>query len=352
MKISLRAENVLSKWPSNGIEHLGMCPVCGGLDYAILHQGLVDHLFGSPSGPWNLQSCNTCDSAFLNPRPSKESIHIAYKNYYTHGNSAFKSIDLRHNFTALNDVGINYGRHKKFTRQSIRQLLKSLLFFVPVINSSIRNSNRHLPRASKGNDQLLDIGCGDGKFMHMAEQLGWNAEGIDPDEFAVAVCLHDGLNVRVGSVDIISAETKLYDVITCSHVIEHVHDPNEFLRLISTKIRTGGTFWLETPNILSLGHQQFKRNWRGLEPPRHLVIFSVISLTKMLESHGFDVQQMAWNFRQYTNVYRQSSAPTCRNKKFSLVTTAIDIYRIFFGSIVGLLDPNIREFITLKCVKR
>lgn len=343
MKTPLCAENALNTWPLDGIEHLTKCPVCGGADYSILHQNLVDHLFGSPPGPWEMQACNSCGSAFLNPRPSKKSIYIAYENYYTHDNYAEKKMNSNPNSIALNE---------KTIRWPIRQLLKSIFQFLPIVNSSISNSNRHLPRASQGNDQLLDIGCGDGRFMHFARQLGWSVEGVDPDEHAIAVCIRDGLNAKVGDIDSISSETKLYDFVTCSHVIEHIHDPDEFIRLISARIRVGGTFWLETPNIHSLGHEHFKSYWRGLEPPRHLVLFNVTSLTKMLESHGYSVEQMRWNFRQFNNVYQQSAAARSDNKKYTIKDPVMHVYKIFIGSILGLLDANIREFITLKCIKR
>jgi len=339
-------------WPSDGLEYLLRCPVCGHKDYSALYQDLVDHTFGSPVGPWGLQTCHGCESAFLSPRPSEASIHLAYQTYYTHGDLDSVSKESEHSLSESNEESTPRGHAGRPSISAARQLVKSLFLFVPVLRWSVQNSNRHLPRASRGNDQLLDVGCGDGSFMHLAQRLGWKAEGIDTDERAIAVCLRNGLDAKVGDINTISSEPKLYDVVTCSHVIEHIHDPSRFLNLLSSKIRPGGILWLETPNIQSLGHRRFENYWRGLEPPRHLVLFNVDSLREMLQPHGFDVEQMPWNFRQVHNVYRQSGLlngddlrpiPTARLSRAG---------EILIDSMREWLRPSVREFITIKAVKR
>jgi hypothetical protein len=42
-----------------------------------------------------------------------------------------------------------------------------------------------------------------------------------------------------------------------------------------------------TPNTASLGHQLFKKSWRGLEPPRHLYLFCPKSMRAGLSRAGF-----------------------------------------------------------------
>src|SRR5262245_13656597 len=35
-----------------------------------------------------------------------------------------------------------------------------------------------LPRPRPGGDRLLDVGCGDGQFLELAQQRGWKGDGI------------------------------------------------------------------------------------------------------------------------------------------------------------------------------
>ena len=86
-------------------------------------------------------------------------------------------------------------------------------------------------------------------------------------------------------------------MITLSHVIEHVHNPVALLKVCRRLLKPTGQLWLETPNIDGAGHRQYMKNWRGLEPPRHLVLFNSQSLAKALFASGFAriEKRSAWN---------------------------------------------------------
>jgi predicted SAM-dependent methyltransferase len=75
--------------------------------------------------------------------------------------------------------------------------------------------------------------------------------------------------------------------VTLAHVLEHVHDPASTLRETWNVLRAGGMLWLATPNVNAVGHRLFGRHWRGLEPPRHLTVFSARALQGLLETAGF-----------------------------------------------------------------
>lgn len=72
-----------------------------------------------------------------------------------------------------------------------------------------------------------------------------------------------------------------------NHVIEHVYNPDQLLTACCKLLKPGGIFVSVTPNIESLGHRIFKNHWRGLEPPRHLHIFSTNALLKNAKKSGF-----------------------------------------------------------------
>lgn len=70
-------------------------------------------------------------------------------------------------------------------------------------------------------------------------------------------------------------------------VIEHVHDPHAVLARAFELLKPGGTLYLDTTNINAHGHRRFGPHWRGLEPPRHLVLFNWESLQMLLRQVGF-----------------------------------------------------------------
>ena len=72
------------EWPPGGLERVPECPVCDGTERELLHAGLTDRLFGCASGTWSLWCCATCGCAYLDPRPTQETILLAYGEYFTH----------------------------------------------------------------------------------------------------------------------------------------------------------------------------------------------------------------------------------------------------------------------------
>jgi hypothetical protein len=59
------------------------------------------------------------------------------------------------------------------------------------------------------------------------------------------------------------------------------------LRTCGEILRDDGVLWIATPNLASTGHARYRRDWRGLEPPRHLVLFTPSALVHALERAGF-----------------------------------------------------------------
>ena len=135
---------------------------------------------------------------------------------------------------------------------------------------------------------LLDVGCGSGRWLVHMRQLGWQVTGVDFDPGAVAIGRQQGLELACGSLEQQAFPAAGFDAITMNHVIEHLPDPVGTLRECRRLLKDGGKLVLVTPNSSSLGHRCFRQNWRGLEPPRHLHLFSPASLRAALAAAGFE----------------------------------------------------------------
>jgi SAM-dependent methyltransferase len=71
-----------------------------------------------------------------------------------------------------------------------------------------------------------------------------------------------------------------------AHVVEHVHDPLQLLAECRRILKPNGTLVIITPNSDSWAHRHFGRDWRGLEPPRHIRVFNSANIKGLLESVG------------------------------------------------------------------
>jgi 2-polyprenyl-3-methyl-5-hydroxy-6-metoxy-1,4-benzoquinol methylase len=118
-------------------------------------------------------------------------------------------------------------------------------------------------------------------------------EGVDFDIQAIeSARLKHGLQVHRGDIKAPGFPNAHFDAITLNHVIEHVPEPlalfNEAFRLL----KPGGRLVMATPNTASLGHRTFGQYWRGLEPPRHLHLFSRNTLAGCSRRAGLHIVEI------------------------------------------------------------
>jgi 2-polyprenyl-3-methyl-5-hydroxy-6-metoxy-1,4-benzoquinol methylase len=263
-----------------------------------MYAGLVDLAFGVAPGQWTLVRCGACCSAWLDPRPNRASIGLAYSGYYTHRPTGEQ--DGGPLSRLRRTVAVEYANRRIGTRFAGGfRGAHWLAYAFPRLRSYLDvRYRRHLTPLGENRGRLLDVGCGNGEFLSCAEALGWQAEGIDVDPAAVAAAQSAGCSARVATLDDDSLEACSYQHVNLSHVIEHVHDPLETLRRCRELLVPSGRLWLHTPNVDSRGHAIFGAAWRGLEPPRHLVLFSRAALADLLRRAGF----AAVEFKRYPAV--------------------------------------------------
>lgn len=273
-----------SSWNLADLEEVGTCPVCRSSESALVHDAVEDWAFRSAPGRWRYWQCVDCQSLYLNPRPTPASIGRAYATYYTHegpgSSTGIKGLKLRWKNERLS---ARFG-------QNIEPRLHLPSVFQPAVTRRGRRIALPFGWAElvvMNPGRLMDVGCGTGATLMFARQLGWQAQGIEMDSAAVASARNAGLEIQEGGYELLHDHPMAFDCITCSHVIEHVFDPVDMIQAMHSALKPGGRLLLATPNVSSDVHRHFGRFWRGLEAPRHLVLFSEATLTALLRRQGF-----------------------------------------------------------------
>ncbi len=294
------------EWPRNGLERIESCPVCSNLERQQLYSGLNDRVFFCAPGRWDVYRCKVCRSAYLDPRPTQDTIHLAYRIYYTHSSSNPRKLSRSRSIIRSLANGYRNRRFKGCLKPA-NPLGAFLMPLLPHCRRTLDSEMRYLPPLIP-HGRLLDVGFGSAAFMMLAQRIGWRVEGVDIDPLAVAQARKEGLEVTLGGLEVLSDDREKFDVITMSHVIEHVHDPFMTIRRAFRLLKDGGLLYIETPNIDSYGHKRFREHWRGLEVPRHLVIFNWDSLTGILRENGFDDIAIIRKPNPYVHIARASIA--------------------------------------------
>jgi len=141
---------------------------------------------------------------------------------------------------------------------------------------------------------LLDVGCGDGKFLWALNPSRWHRAGVEPSSAAVELVRGriPGIDLQAGDIYHPGLLPESFDVITFWHVLEHLADPDRALGRAVALLRPGGLVLVSLPAIDSLQAALFRRHWYGFDDvPRHLHHFSRASLDLLLAGCGLQVER-------------------------------------------------------------
>jgi 2-polyprenyl-6-hydroxyphenyl methylase/3-demethylubiquinone-9 3-methyltransferase len=116
-------------------------------------------------------------------------------------------------------------------------------------------------RAPFGGLRLLDVGCGGGLLSEPMRRMGFTVTGLDASEknigTASAHATQGGLDIRYlnQTVEQLAASGEpLYDVVLTMEVIEHVTDPEAFLKTCAALVKPGGLLFVATLNRTIKAH--------------------------------------------------------------------------------------------------
>ena len=333
-----------------GVISLPCCSLCGN-EGRRLYVSMVDWLFGVP-GEWGIRNCAACGIAWLDPQPVARDIGKLYRRYYTHNVntpvtwlSRLRKAILQH---VLARMGYSVDRPKGVVARVLSH-----------VRTAARASALDvLGLPASGIGTLLDVGCGNGGFIARMRSLGWSVSGLDPDPRAVSHARSQGLEIWGETISDVP-ETAMYDVVTLNHVVEHAVDPIGLLRECGKRLRpVTGRLIITTPNLASLGHRWFNGYWRGLEIPRHLILFSPTSLRECIKRAGLRLDSQCTETRLARMIYvasvyaRQGARDVGEQNKFKVRTMfAGYLFQVLEDSLMHL-KADLGEEILCVCASR
>ena len=152
------------------------------------------------------------------------------------------------------------------------------------------------PKGSKA----LDIGAGGGRKLLALRDHGFDAYGVEPDENAASRQPDFALPVYAGTAESIPKDLPRgsFDLVICTHVLEHTQNPMLALENIFALLKPGGTLIAEVPNTDCIDFHLSKLNWQHLGVPRHLVFWKKSSLDLAATKTGFAQPDFKYRFYQ------------------------------------------------------
>jgi SAM-dependent methyltransferase len=157
-------------------------------------------------------------------------------------------------------------------------------FYLGLFRNYLRILNGH---SEPG--RLLDLGCGNGDFLKLALEAGWDVYGVEiSDSCRREAERRAGVQVY-SSPHCISEKREFFDVITMWEVIEHLPHPDRVLGEVLPLLRVGGLLAMTTPNTRNLTALRSPARWAEYKPPEHLLYFNFETIHRYL-SGRFNLQ--------------------------------------------------------------
>jgi SAM-dependent methyltransferase len=241
------------------------CPICAADDFAVEATG-ADYLFGDARQTYAFARCRRCNHLYLNPRPAISEIAKIYPQEYP---------------TFTGRFGAAAGVLARIKDSVLLRRFEGFAAGAPETMS------------------LLDVGCGDGRFLLTLRRRYPRARLAALDwEFAPAVAAEltaAGIEMFVGTIESAALPAEHFDIISMNQLIEHVWDVPLVLRCCRDALRPGGRLAMETPNPGGWDRQFFRAGaWGSYYWPRHLNLFTRRHLSGLVQEAGMEVDFCAW----------------------------------------------------------
>ena len=262
------------------------CPLCSSKNYKVYIKKAKE-LYNGMEEYFDVCECKSCSHKWTNPRPTKDTIRYFYPNnagYYQPIKYSKKQ-------------GLQYEIYKKILNMFFGYKLNSSIpGFLALIAYIIKKQDiavTHIPRFLD-NGKVLDIGCSYGLYLKKLQNYGWDVYGTELNQKAVSYAnnvleLH---NVKYGFFEDIKYKDSYFDVVNMNMVLEHIHEPVNTIKSVNNILKKEGQFILSVPDISGFESMKYKQYSYALQVPTHLHHFTPKTITNLLESNGFKVEQI------------------------------------------------------------
>jgi 2-polyprenyl-3-methyl-5-hydroxy-6-metoxy-1,4-benzoquinol methylase len=226
--------------------------------------------------------------------PDKKTIYIKTKDHSVSGenfellyNEELELLET-HPQPSLENLP-NYYKSEDYISHtdSKRNLLEKAYYIVKSI--ALKRKLKLINTISDGGKKLLDVGCGTGDFLQIAQDDNWTVLGIEPNEQARQIANQKSNNKVFDVEQFLKFEKQSFDVITLWHVLEHLPNLEGQISVLNALLKPDGVLIIAVPNYNSYDAKHYKEFWAAFDVPRHLWHFSQSSISNLVSKVGLKV---------------------------------------------------------------
>jgi 2-polyprenyl-3-methyl-5-hydroxy-6-metoxy-1,4-benzoquinol methylase len=241
------------------------------------------------------------------------------------------------NVASQNDIGKYYQSENYISHSDTQAGIINKLYHTVRKRTLAGKKNLVQKETGKQQGKILDIGCGTGAFLNTMKEANWNTTGLEPDDTARKKALELYKIQARPSHEIFDLPNDSYDAISMWHVLEHVHQLQEYIAQLKNMLTANGKIFIAVPNYTSYDAQHYGAYWAAYDVPRHLYHFSPASMKTLVEQHGLKIKKIKAMW--FDSFYVSMLSEQYKNGKANIV-------KAFF---IGLLSNVKTMFDKEKC---
>lgn len=225
------------------------CNLCGRDETKVVQEA---------ESPFKVVKCRNCGLVFTNPQPEAKLIEDHYQEDYY--------------------------------REWIKKQMKKR---ISMWKKRLEELKEH-----RVSGRLLDVGCGLGTFLKLAEEEKFEIQGTELSEYVSRYAKESlGIDVFRGNLEEARFPRESFDIVTVWHTLEHLPDPKSTLKEINRLLVKGGLLVVAAPNfdnritqvLYLLAKRKKLKLFSSQAKEWHLYHFSEGTLSSMLKATGFEI---------------------------------------------------------------
>jgi len=244
---------MLHKNENNG--DVKKCPMCGS--------GKIRNIFEKNKfeRDWELNQCQLCKQHFTHPTPTLSEISSFYANNYH------------------NDLRTEEGAENIFNTKYLR--------YIDTIKKHLKSG------------RIIDVGCSTGLLVHLLNQNGFKAEGIELNKTSAEWGKQNyDVTIHSNPLEQCEYEHEALDAILFTDVLEHTQHPCNYLKMAGQYLTSKGIALVTFPDINSIESRYkyfcsklFRRKWiwGNCYIPLHIWEFTPATAQACFNKAGFEV---------------------------------------------------------------
>lgn len=184
----------------------------------------------------------------------------------------------------------------------------------PALEANFKNRIKRLKSSLTKKSAVVEVGSAYGYFLNLISKKVASHIGFEVGTDGVEYSKKDlGVNATTQNFMEHKFKKESIDLVVLWDVVEHLTEPDVYIKKVNEILKTGGKVALTTGDIDKFIPRIRKAKWRMIHPPTHVYYFSSKTISLLLKNNGFIIDSILYK-STYRNLGSVANQIICNRK--------------------------------------